>query len=264
MRKIKKDSIRSFWWEVFMTSAKSVFTAEETKKKWFELLLSIGTSIAFATAGVVYLGNVGFWAKSTWTNMWTYLQVFMVFCTIRFISNLPFFSARHYFEQRKIADILTWGDVKSSVWKDPEEKPFYRVGITLEREESHQVNYMRATLKSVMRNGVPIFSGGNDCHLPIWKESGQYNTNWMSSFSDSKPRKILLAYIDDGKMRLDTAQVDKTGGQVKIENNVPLVYESGMYTIVVEFKSENSENNHVFKGDLVFDGQSLTLKKRKL
>ncbi len=248
MARIKKNPF-SFWFYVIKHSIVAVFTAEETKGNLLKSLAS--WIIAFiGGVGVATLGEAS-WLKGVSNNTLTLLAALVSGLILRFITNLIITPANLYFMARRDADKLSWSDVKSSVWKEPEDKPII-VGVKLEREEAHSVQSMRAMLRSVVKDGQFWFNGYGEHMLPIRKSGGVIA--WMKSFSHEKPRNILLASLSGEKIQIRV----KKGDEEQI-----LEFDRGTYDVEIGFTAEGGVDGHVFRGLLLFDGKSVDLKKLK-
>jgi len=249
MARIKKTPI-AFWSYIVGRSFIAVFNTKETRDS---LLKFVGKWVLAIIAGfgvVATLGWVG-WIKGFGNNTLTYLFAFASGLLLKFLSNLVIIPANLYFEVRGDADKLNWGDVKSSVWKEPEDRPVI-VGVKLEREEAHSVQFMRAILRSVVKDGQIWFNGYGEYMLPIRKPNGVIA--WMKSFSHEKPRNILLASLSGEKIQIRV----KRGDDEQV-----LEFDSGTYDIEIGFTAEGGVDGYVFKGFLLFDGKSIDLKKIK-
>lgn len=249
MVRIKKNPF-SFWFYVIKHSIIAVFNAEETRGGILKSFVSWTIAVIAGAGVIVTLGWAG-WLKGVGNNTSTYLAAFVSGLILRFITNLITTPANLYFMARRDADKLNWGDVRSSIWKEPEDKPIM-VGVKLERDEAHSVQSMRAILRSVVKDGKIWFNGYGESMLPIRKPDGVIA--WMKSFSQEKPRNILLASVSNEKLQIRVRRGDSE--QV-------LEFDIGTYDVEIGFTAEGGVDGHVFRGLLLFDGKSIDLKKLK-
>lgn len=249
MARIERKPL-SFWFHVAKRSFIAVFSAEETRDSLWKFLGKWVLAIIVGLGVVATLGWAG-WFKGVGNNTLTYLAAFASGLLLRFLSNLVIIPAKLYFDVRRDADKLNWGDVSSSVWKEPPDSPVM-VGVKLEREEPHSVQSMRAMLHSVVKDGQIHFKGYGEYMLPIRKADGVLA--WMKSFSHEKPRNIQLASLSGEKLQIRIRRG---------ESEEVLEFDAGTYDVEIGFTAEGGVNGHVFRGLLFSDGKSVDLKKLK-
>lgn len=244
-----RKNLLSFWSHIIKKSITSIFRSEETSGKILESIIKWGLSL-IAGFGVIIigLGSTGV-LENIGTNAITYVASFISGLILRFFVNLVTIPANLYFEARGVADKLSWEDVKSSVWKEPVDKPVI-VGIRLEREEHHSVQSMRAMLRTVVKDGKIWFNGYGEYMLPIRKSNGVIA--WMKSFDHEKPRNIMLASISGEKLQIKL----KKGNEEEVRE-----FDIGTYDVEIGFTAEGGVEGHVFRGLLRFDGKSIDLDK---
>lgn len=248
MSRIKPDPL-SFWLYVIRHSFIAVFNAKETKVSIWKFILN---SILALIIGFSVVGFLGWWGLiiGLGNNSLTYFLGFLSSFFLRVLSNATIISANLYFEQRSISDKWSWKDVSSSTWKEPFSSALI-VGVTISRTEAHSVQNLKAFLHSVVKDGQIHFQGYGQNQLPIRKSDGVIA--WAKSFSPEKPRNILLASLENGKVLVRVKD-----GQEERE----LFFEKGIYDVEIGFTADGSVDGHIFKGLLVSDGKSLDLKKR--
>ena len=227
----------------------STFTTEETKGDLLKSVISWGISLAAGVGVVTTLGWTG-WIDGVGKNTYTYLAALVSGLILRFFTNIVIAPSSLYFETRGVSDKLDWGDVKSSVWKEPANNSIM-VGLKLERDESHSVQYLRAVLQSVVKDGKILFKNNGECLIPIRKEDG--SNAWMKSFDHARPRSFLLASVVDKSLQI----------RIKVDEEEKIIeYKIGTYDVVINFMAEGGVKGHLFKGILSFDGKSVELKRR--
>src|SRR5262245_57628306 len=156
MAQIKKNPL-SFWLYVIKHSFIAIFDSEETRGSFLKSVVSWTISVIAGLSVIATLGWIG-WLKGIGNNALTYLATLISSLVLRFVTNLITTPSNLYFMARRDADKLNWGDVKSSVWREPQEKSIM-VGVKLERDEPHSVQYLRAILRSVVKDGQIWFKG---------------------------------------------------------------------------------------------------------
>jgi hypothetical protein len=237
-----------FWLYVLKSSFVALFRAEETADDLRGFLGKWGLAIIVGLGTVTTLGWSG-WFNLAGNNTLAYGAVLISALALRFLSNIVAIPANLYFELRRTSDKLSWEDVRSSVWQEPQDHSLL-VGVRLERDEPHSVQNLRAMLISVVRDGRIHFKGHAESLLPIRKPDGVIA--WMKSFGNDRPRNFLLATVSANKMQMKVKdmQVEKV-----------LEFEPGKYDVEIQFTAEGGVDGHIFRGMLIFDGKSLELKK---
>lgn len=237
-----------FWSYVFKSSFVALFKAKETADSLRSFLWKWGLAIIAGFGAVTTLGWSG-WLNWAGNNTLTYGHVLISALLLRFFSNVFTITPNLYFELRRTSDRQSWEDVSSSVWREPQDHPLL-VGVRLERDEPYSVQNLRAILISVVRDGEIHFKGDAESILPIRKPDGLIA--WRKSFSNDKPRNILLASASADKIqvKVNIRQVEKV-----------LEFDPGKYDVEIQFTADGGVNGHSFRGILIFDGKSLELKK---
>ncbi len=237
-----------FWLYVLKSSFVALFRAKETADNLRGFLGKWVLAIIVSLGAVTTLGWSG-WLNLAGNNTLTYGAVLISPLALRFLSNVVAIPANLYFELRRTADRLSWGDVRSSVWKEPQDHSLL-VGVRLERDEPHSVQNLRAMLISVVQGGSIYFKGHAESLLPIRNPDGMIA--WMESFGNDRPRNFLLATVSSDKMqvKVNAMQVEKV-----------LEFDPGKYDVEIQFTAEGGVDGHTFRGILLFDGKSLELKK---
>jgi hypothetical protein len=243
-----KSGTYHFWSRVFKLSFVALFRAKETADNLRGFLWKWAVAIIIGLGAIATLGWRG-WLTWAGINTLTLGNVIVSALVLRFLSNLLTVSANLYFDQRRIADKLSWEDVRSSVWEQPEGHPLL-VGVRLERDEAHTVQSLRAALVSIVGDGQYHFKGNAETILPIRKPDGIIA--WMKSFNNERPRNFLLASVSGDKMLVKFN--DRQAETLK-------EFGPGKYDVEIQFSAEGGVAGHNFRGILVFDGKSVGLKK---